>query len=57
MITVILNCYKRAEYLKEQIEAIKNQSVAPEEIMIWSNRPEEGQQYNLSSMQDLLMDY
>ena len=50
MITVILNCYKRAEYLKEQIEAIKNQSVAPEEIMIWSNRPEEGQQYNLDDV-------
>ena len=50
MITVILNCYKRAEYLKEQIEAIKNQSVAPEEIMIWSNRPEEGQQYNLDDL-------
>ena len=50
MITVILNCYKRAEYLKEQIEAIKNQSIAPEEIMIWSNRPEEGQQYNLDDL-------
>ena len=50
MITVILNCYKRAEYLKEQIEAIRNQSVAPEEIMIWSNRPEEGQQYNLDDL-------
>ena len=50
MITVILNCYKRAEYLKEQIEAIRNQSVVPEEIMIWSNRPEEGQQYNLDDL-------
>jgi len=50
MITVILNCYKRAEYLREQIEAIRNQSVDIDEIMIWSNKPEEGQQYNLDSL-------
>ena len=50
MITVILNCYKRPEYLQEQIEAIKNQSVPVDEIMIWSNKPEEGSQYNLDSL-------
>ena len=50
MVTVVLNCYKRAEYLKEQIEAIKAQSVKVDEIMIWSNKPEEGQQYNLDSL-------
>lgn len=49
MITVILNCYKRPEYLQEQIEAIKNQSVPVDEIMIWSNKPEEGEQYNLDN--------
>ena len=49
-ITVILNCYKRSEYLPEQIQAIKNQTVPVKEIMVWSNRPEEGQQYNLDEL-------
>ena len=50
MITVILNCYKRPEYLKEQIEAIKNQSVSIDEIMVWSNKPEDGIQYNIDEL-------
>ena len=50
MITVILNSYKRAQYLPEQIKAIQNQTIKPEEIMIWSNKPEEGQQYNLDEL-------
>lgn len=49
MITVILNCYKRPEYLQEQISAIKNQSIPPDDIMVWYNKPEEGEQYNLKS--------
>ena len=48
MITVILNCYKRPEYLIEQIQAIKNQSVPVEDIWIWYNKPEDGPQYDLS---------
>lgn len=39
-ITVIINCYKRLDYLDEQIEAIKNQSVKPTDIWIWYNQPE-----------------
>jgi hypothetical protein len=50
MITAILNCYKRPEYLREQIDAINNQSVPVDEIMIWSNKPEEGQQFNLDEL-------
>lgn len=50
MITAILNCYKRPEYLKEQIEAIKNQSVPVDDIMIWSNKPEDGVQFNLDNL-------
>lgn len=49
-ITVILNCYKRPEYLKEQINAINNQSVKPEEIMIWYNKPEDKPQYDLTQL-------
>jgi glycosyltransferase involved in cell wall biosynthesis len=48
MITVILNCYKRPQYLEEQINAIKNQSIPPEDIWVWYNKPEDGVQYNLS---------
>lgn len=47
MITVILNCYKRTQYLQEQIEAIKSQSIPPEDIWIWYNKPEDQEQKNL----------
>lgn len=48
MITVILNCYKRPEYLKEQIEAIEKQTIKPQEIWIWYNAPEDEEQIDLS---------
>jgi len=35
--TVILNCYRRPDYLKEQLDAIKNQSVKPKEVWLWVN--------------------
>lgn len=47
MITVILNVYKRPQYLAEQIEAIRNQTIPPEDIMIWYNKPEDSDQYDL----------
>ena len=47
-ITVILNCYKRPEYLKEQIEAIENQTIKPKEIWIWYNAPENSKQIDLN---------
>ena len=49
-ITVILNCYKRPQYLQEQIEAIKNQTIPFEDIWIWYNKPEEGEQYDLTGL-------
>jgi len=36
-ITVILNGYKRPFFLREQIEAINNQTIKPKEIMLWQN--------------------
>jgi len=36
-ITAILTLYRREEYLKEQISALRNQTVPPEEIWIWVN--------------------
>ena len=39
MITVILNGYKRGDNLNEQLEALKNQTVKPDEILLWYNNP------------------
>lgn len=50
MITVILNCYKRPQYLQEQIEAIKAQTISTEDIWIWSNKPENQNQQDLSHL-------
>tara|TARA_Y100000385_G_scaffold37666_1_gene35134 strand:+ start:33534 stop:34253 length:720 start_codon:yes stop_codon:yes gene_type:complete len=50
MVTVILNCYKRPQYLKEQIEAIKNQTIDVDEIIVWYNKPEDEKQYNISGL-------
>lgn len=50
MITVILNCYKRPQYLQEQIQAIKNQTIPVDDIWIWYNKPENQDQYDLSNL-------
>jgi len=50
MITVVLNCYKRAQYIEEQIKALMNQTIPPTDIMVWSNKPEEGEQFNLDHL-------
>lgn len=39
-VTVILNSFKRQQFLKEQIECINNQTIKPKEIMIWNNNPD-----------------
>jgi len=39
MITVVLNGYKRPDNLNEQLEALKNQTVKPDEILLWYNNP------------------
>lgn len=36
-ITVILTGYKRPQHLKEQVEAVKNQTLKPKEIILWVN--------------------
>lgn len=50
MITVILNTYKRPHYLQEQIDSIRNQTIKPEDIFIWYNKPEDGEQYDISDL-------
>ena len=37
MVTVILNGYKRPDYLKQQLDAIRNQTIKPKSIMMWQN--------------------
>lgn len=51
MVTAILNGFRRGENLDEQIEALKNQSVPPSEILVWYNHPDNGKEinYNISS--------
>jgi len=36
-ITAILNGFKRPQFLKEQVESIKNQKIKPKDIMLWQN--------------------
>lgn len=36
-ITVVLNAFRRTEYLEKQINAIENQSIKPTEILVWQN--------------------
>lgn len=50
-ITVILTAYRRSEYLAEQIAALRNQTVAPDEIWVWSNRSED-QLLDVSALAD-----
>lgn len=45
-ITVIINGFRRGRNLNEQIKAIKNQSIKPEEIMLWYNYPGSIFKYN-----------
>jgi hypothetical protein len=45
-ITVILNCYKRPEYLQEQIRAIRAQTVKPTQIWLWMNASKENKKFN-----------
>ena len=49
-ITVILNCYKRPEYLKEQIKAIRAQSVRPTAIWVWVNQTKENRKFKFHEL-------
>ena len=36
-ISIVLNCYRRTRWFAEQLNAIKNQSIKPIEILVWKN--------------------
>ena len=42
-VTVVLTAYNKPQYLDMQIEAIKNQTVKPKEIMLWYNKGDSDQ--------------
>lgn len=46
MITVVLNGYRRKDYLEEQLEALQNQTLKPNEILLWYNNPNDGSEPN-----------
>ena len=45
-ITVILKCYRRPEYLKEQVGLIRNQTIPPTNIWLWVNAHQDNRKYN-----------
>lgn len=52
-ISVILNGYRRGHRMKEQYEAIMNQTVKPSEVMLWYNNPGEGHELNYELVQKI----
>jgi hypothetical protein len=41
MVTVILNGFKRSSHFGSQLNAIKNQTLRPKEILLWQNKGED----------------
>jgi glycosyltransferase involved in cell wall biosynthesis len=51
MITVILNAFKRQQYLTQQIESVLSQSCAVDKVLVWNN----GEALDLSEFGDKVM--
>jgi len=49
-ITVILNCYRRPQYLEEQINLIKRQTVKPAQIWVWVNHHKDNENFDFSKL-------
>ena len=49
-VTVILNCYRRPEYLREQIQSLRSQTIAPTEIWLWVNHHEDNEKFDFSEL-------
>lgn len=49
-ITTILTCYRRPSYLKEQIKAIRDQSVPTNEIWLWVNAHPDNDGFDFDSL-------
>lgn len=51
MITVVLNAFKRQQYLKQQIDCVLSQTVPAERVLIWNN----GEELDLHGYGDKVM--
>lgn len=51
-ITAILNCFRRPHSLNDQYNAIVKQTIAPNEILIWKNHPQNNTEFNFSEIKD-----
>tara|TARA_A200000159_G_scaffold164833_1_gene196648 strand:+ start:6053 stop:7636 length:1584 start_codon:yes stop_codon:yes gene_type:complete len=49
-VTAILTCYRRPEYLEEQIQALRLQTSPPKEIWVWVNYHEDNENYDFSTL-------
>lgn len=54
-VSAILNCFRRPHSLKQQHEAIKKQSISPNEILIWKNHPQKDLDFDFSGIDDALV--
>jgi hypothetical protein len=52
-VTVILNGFKRKDQLSEQLEAVRNQSVDVDNIMLWYNHPDDDEMINYDVMAEI----
>jgi hypothetical protein len=52
-VTVILNGYKRGNQLNEQLEALHNQTIQPNEILLWYNNPGDDSLINYDVMSSI----
>lgn len=50
-VTAILTCYRRPEYLEEQIQALRDQTVKPDQIWLWVNHHEDNENVDFSKLQ------
>jgi hypothetical protein len=51
-VSAILNCFRRPHSLKLQYEAIKNQTIKANEILIWKNHPQDNTSFDFSFIND-----
>lgn len=56
-IVAVLSIYRRPQYLKEQIEALLNQTMIPQDIFIWINKHEDNEEFVNKKLYPLLDSY
>jgi hypothetical protein len=54
-IITILNCFRRPQNIKEQVKAVKNQTVRSDEIWVWINDHEDNREYTFDDDVDVVV--